>query len=224
MPLDANVQHLARDAQLLDASEQARAAAFRFDDLRRRFVAAHAALRRILAAELNANPAQLAFATQTHGKPVLAGAHAGSDLHFNLSHSGEWALVALAWGAPVGVDVEQVQPENEQLLQVANQFSPHEQAAMARYAPAERLAAFYSCWVRKEALLKGVGVGIAQGLNGFTVSLGDEATVLASHGLPGLVAGDWSLHEVKTAAGYAAALAVRGSHAVVQRTWDSLKN
>lgn len=49
---------------------------------------------------------QLTFRRDEFGKPFLAGRE---NIHFNLSHSGEWVAAALD-SQPVGVDVEAVEP------------------------------------------------------------------------------------------------------------------
>jgi 4'-phosphopantetheinyl transferase len=220
--LDVDPQQEACDEQLLDASQKNRASAFRFAHLRTRFIVAQAALRRILAAELGVHPSQLVFDVQAHGKPVLGGQHAESSLHFNLSHSGALALLATSRGRRVGVDIEQVKSmAGEQLLAVARQFSAMEQADLARYEPAERVAAFYRCWVRKESLLKGMGLGITAGLDGFTVSVGSEAAWIANERLEGVRLGDWTLHNLAVPDGYVATLAVQGAlQEMTLRTWD----
>ena len=72
-----------RAAALLSSEEQRRASRFRFARHRRCFVARRSALRAILSAYLGADPGDLRFETNRHGKPSLRGA---GGLAFNTSH------------------------------------------------------------------------------------------------------------------------------------------
>ena len=90
----------------LSSDELARAARFHFERDRTRFSVARAALREILAHYLGASPDEIAFVYGGHGKPALAPPH--GDLRFNLSHSHDVALCAVARGREVGVDVERI--------------------------------------------------------------------------------------------------------------------
>lgn len=218
MPLALRAQALT----VLDATERERAARFRFDLHRDRFIAAHAALRAILGAALGIPAAAVVLRTGPSGKPALDGAQATSGLHFNLSHSGEHALVALSEGREVGVDIEEYDAKDGRALDVLTQFSLQEQQALqALHGPA-RVRAFYRCWVRKEALLKAAGTGIAAGLDHFSVSVGPHASLLASD-LPELLVGHWSLVALDAPGRWAAALAVAGEPPTVEMlrwTWD----
>ena len=93
------------------------------------------------------------------GKPELAGENAPQSLHFNVSHSG--ALAAIAVGRrPVGVDVERIRADLPWPRIAAEFFSPSEVGALEHVAPPDGRRAFFDCWVRKEAYLKAVGVGL----------------------------------------------------------------
>lgn len=203
--------------ETLPADERARADRFRFERDRRSFCVAHAALRAILAGQLGCEPGEVAFQTGAHGKPALA--HRQPALEFNLSHSGDYALVALTLGAPVGVDIEQARPIADIERLAAHTFSPAEQATLASCPPAQYLAAFYNCWTRKEALIKALGLGLHCPLDSFDVTClpGDPARIL--RGPPG--GGHWSLAALDAPAGYAAASAVAGPpRPIVRREWE----
>ena len=89
---------------ILTAEESTRAARVHFERDRAHWVAAHSALRSILAGYLNTPALDIVFTIGPHGKPGLANA----DLEFNLSHSGGWAMIAVCRKAPVGIDVEAI--------------------------------------------------------------------------------------------------------------------
>src|SRR5947209_7493958 len=89
---------------LLSPDEQERAARFAIPRVRQHFIAARAFLRMTLADCLGRDPAGLRFGYGSHGKPFFP----DTDLCFNLSHSGGWAVLAVARGREVGIDIEQI--------------------------------------------------------------------------------------------------------------------
>jgi 4'-phosphopantetheinyl transferase len=157
------------DAALLDAVELERAARLVFERDRHRFVAAHAALRRVLARYAHAEPAALRFAAGDNGKPHLIGP-GRSGFGWNLSHSGNLAAVAVAAGA-VGVDIECERPLADLPALAERCLTAAESAALdERDAPA-RVTAFLRAWTRKEACLKALGAGLAVEPRSFAVGL-----------------------------------------------------
>ena len=211
---------VARLAADLADDERARARCFKFERDARRFVVARSALRAVLSGYLGVAPRRLEFAYGAHGKPALAGAHA--SLGFNVSHSGEVAVVAAGWQRAVGVDVEQWRALPDLAALAARVFAPPELAALGALAETERPAAFFRGWTRKEAFIKATGQGLAQPLDRFAVSLGadEPARFLDIAGDPDTLA-HWSLHDLSPPAGYAGALVVEGAaHRVRSRAWS----
>jgi phosphopantetheinyl transferase len=138
---------------LLSTDELDRSRQFRVAADRDRFFAAHALKRRLLGVLLDAPGARLRFEHRWAGKPQLV----GRELQFNLSHSGDWVALAISRSAPVGVDIEQgdtALPEG--MLSVARH--PKDRLVPEPDSPAER---FYTAWTLKEAVSKGVGIGLA---------------------------------------------------------------
>lgn len=213
-PGEVRVHHAALDAPLdLDAlrahlapDEQARAARFRFDRDRRRFVVARGRLRVLLARHLETSPADIAFSYGAHGKPALVGS---TWLRFNVSHSHELALFALARDREVGVDVEHVRTDIRHDDLARRYFSAREQAALRGLPDPERLDGFFRTWTFKEAFLKATGQGVSRPLGGFDVLLGADGMRLTIADAPG-DASCWTLHRLDVASGYAAALVVEG--------------
>ncbi len=92
---------------VLSPDEEQRARRFRMESIRKRFVVTHGVLRRILASYTECSPKQLTFQIADNGKPQLSYPECPlASWHFNLSHSGDFALVAVAKGSEVGVDIE----------------------------------------------------------------------------------------------------------------------
>jgi 4'-phosphopantetheinyl transferase len=214
--LPGTPEALAPFRPILGDEERDRAARFHRAEDRDRYVTAHGALRLILADCVAADPAGLRFTLARHGKPALVREAGWPDLRFNLSHSGDLAVVAVAVGREVGIDVERIDPRRADMDIARRFFSPREVAALRGLAEADRARGFFACWTRKEAYIKGRGEGLSLPLDGFDVSLtpGEPAALLCSRIDPDDI-GRWSLHEVTVGEGYAAALAVESAGAPV---------
>lgn len=151
-----------RLASVLCAEERARAARFRQPDDHRRYVVTRALLRHLLAHHLRLDAQSLVFAQIGQGKPVLAKADAQGNaqppLHFNVSHSGQWA--AIAWGQhPIGVDIEQ-RRSLDVLAVGAQMFDARVLKSIAQADDSE--TAFFMAWTAREALLKARGTGLSE--------------------------------------------------------------
>lgn len=160
----------------LSAEERARGARFLFQRDRDRYVNARAALRQILGACLGLAPCAVRFTYGVHGKPALA--TGGAPIRFNLSHSGDRALVAVALGREIGVDLEAVRQDVDHEGIARDNFTPYECAAIATHPGPERAAAFFRCWVAKEAYLKARGEGLSAPLSAFEVDPSAPADAL----------------------------------------------
>jgi 4'-phosphopantetheinyl transferase len=193
--------------QVLSDDERARAGTYAFADDARRFVVARGTLRCLLGACLDVAPTGIRFRTGPRGKPALR-AVGRPPLHFNVAHSGDAVLIAIARRGPLGVDVERIRADVDTHGIARRFFSPAEIAALDALGPATRRHAFFACWVRKEAYLKARGDGLARPLGAFSVSVEPDAAVVRLS--DDAAAAVWSLRSVDAGAGYAAALAVEG--------------
>ena len=145
---------------LLDRTEQDRALRFRRPGDRERYQLGRAALRQVLGAYLDRNPAALRFRYGPHGKPALVGVVDAAP-HFNLAHSGDLILLAFHPSRPVGVDVERLRPGLD-WLPIARRILQAAVVARLESLPAEQGdAAFLEAWCRLEARLKASGEGLA---------------------------------------------------------------
>lgn len=199
----------------LSEDERERAARFHFERDRVRFVIARAALRDILGRYLDLPPGNLHFAYGPYGKPLLSPEFvpdsAGGGVDFNISHSHTLALVAVARGRALGVDIERVRADAAERQIAERFFSAQEVAALCALPDAQQPRAFFDCWTRKEAYIKARGEGLSFPLEEFDVSLQPDApaALLCVRGDAG-EAGRWSLRALDVEPGYAAALAVEG--------------
>lgn len=210
--LRAQPHELARHHALLADDEQARAARFRMDVHRERFVAGRGIQRLLLARYLGADPAALRYRQASHGKPELDGEHAASGLRFNVSNSEDGLLVAVTTALEIGVDLEAVHPMTDRDGVARRFFSGPENEVYGALSDAERDTAFFTCWTRKEAYIKAVGEGLSMPLDCFDVTLapGDPARILATRGDPGEAA-RWTMRELDPGPGWLAAVVIAGS-------------
>jgi 4'-phosphopantetheinyl transferase len=169
VPLRDDARAIANAVRQLSPAERTRAARFRTEPDHRRYVLTRARLREVVGLHLHIAPHAVTIEQDARGKPALV--HRMRDgLHFNCTHAGDLALVALA-AAPVGIDIEHLRPLDDVLELADAQFSATERAALRRAPAAERSALFLHCWTHKEAVLKATGAGIADGMRHFDIAL-----------------------------------------------------
>ncbi|CAN5115812.1 4'-phosphopantetheinyl transferase superfamily protein [soil metagenome] len=214
--LDAPPEQLVAWEAVLSDDERARAERLRRPLDRTRWIAARGTLRQVLSRYVPAEPAVLRFRSGARGKPALD-PETPDWIRFNLSHSAELLLVAVARGREVGVDVERADSPRAWERIARRFFSPCELRALAAAPPDRRQHAFVRIWTRREALGKALGEGVFHSLRGIE-SVPDNL-------VPGPPADEgthfagWWLYESEPAPGYVAALAVEGSAcAVVHRS------
>jgi len=197
---------LFRLAKLLSPEERQRADRLVDRQIRNRFTAGRGRLREILAGYLIQEPAALLLTTSPYGKPQLENRH-DHGLCFNLSHSGDYCILALARNCELGVDLEQLR-DDLPFEAIARQFfSLREQAELFSLPPALRPAAFYRCWTRKEAYLKACGSGFSSPSDICDVSLlPDQPPALRID--PRQDSG-WSLVDLDLPQDFCAALAIQ---------------
>lgn len=202
---------------LLSRAEAERLERFRFADHRRRYQIGHGALRVILAGYAGIAPGRIEFVQGPRGKPYLAGVMPGHARgpFFNLSHSAQLALIAVA-PVEVGIDVEK-ERHLESLTEIARRhFSESEFAALDAMQGDARRRAFYRCWTRKEAYIKALGEGLSMPLDTFDVSVGEEPGFLACRdGREDPC--NWSMLDVTPADDFVAAAALRMPRVDVRR-------
>jgi 4'-phosphopantetheinyl transferase len=185
-------------------------------EIARRWLLSRAALRGILATELGVPASGVRLKAGVHGRPELDRETHPVDLDFNLSHSADLALVATGRGLRVGVDVERLRRGRDPLRLADRYFAPAEVASLRALTPADLQPAFFRYWTAKEALAKGLGLGLRAPLR-------DIELVHKSDGrmAPIRLGGDWRLVELTDLpSGYCGALAVEGGvTGIVARDW-----
>lgn len=184
---------------------------FRFERDRRRFVVARGVLRSILGSLLCVKPSRVRFRYGDRGKPFLSEEFERERLFFNVAHSQDHGMFAVAADAEVGVDVEVIRSVADVMAIAERFFSSRERAAIRALPPPLRQTAFFHCWTRKEAYIKGLGEGLSHPLDRFdvTVAPGQAAQLLDPSGDQD-DAGGWRLYDLSRLPTYASAAAVKG--------------
>jgi 4'-phosphopantetheinyl transferase len=192
-------------AALLDDDERERAGSLLQAARRRRFIAAHGAVRVILGRHLGLPPGSLRWRRGPHGKPELAGP--GPLPQVSLSKSGGLAALAVAGNRRVGVDIQRLLADLDVARMAHRFYPPHE----ARFVTSEGSAArqvdrFTRLWVRKEACVKVSGGRLLPGLALTVLGTGGNYARLAR-----TPAGPYLLRELRVPRGFRAAVAAEGT-------------
>lgn len=211
-------------SRVLTADELARSERFVNESLRCRWSMARAGLRKVLGEYCGTAAENLRFATGPNGKPFFADTR--SDVHFNLSHSANLALVAVTGAGALGVDLEYQRPIPDWRRVARRFFSSRENEQLASLEECDRVGAFYRCWTRKEALIKATGEGLSARLDDFDVTLmpHDSAKVLHDRRGDNVRPGNWFLHHLDPDDKFVAAVAIRSTDNVTVKyhgLWSS---
>jgi 4'-phosphopantetheinyl transferase len=212
MALDQSPSYIRGLLSILSADERDRASRFHFPKDHDNYVVARGTLRIILGRYLGMEPYRLRFSYTYYGKPALEKSFEGESLRFNLSHSHGLALLAVARDRELGVDIEWIRAGISD-EEIAERFFSDKEVRMLRGLPRDlQDIAFFNCWTRKEAYIKAKGEGLSMPLSVFDVSLvpGEPAALLETRRDP-LECARWSMRELITAPGFAAAIAVEGN-------------
>lgn len=218
LPLEQPFSEVEPDFATLTPDEIERSQRFKFAIDSQRFQRGRALLRRVLGRYASVAPSEVRFGYAANGKPSLLRQQNDRCIEFNLSHSGACALLGVALGTTLGVDLEQERrvQDFEQIAQ--NQFAPAEWAQLCSLAPQRRLAGFLAGWTRKEAYVKAQGCGLAVALDSFEVSLDpDQPAALLSIEGSKTEASAWTMWGFKANSSAWAAVVAHGTGLTLRR-------
>ncbi len=187
-------------ASLLSADEQARAERFKFLLHRQRYSLARTYLRKVLSLYIDVVPQDIIFSYGPQGKPFLS----DYELSFNLSHSHNQTIIAVTQQGEVGVDIEKIATEFKEGI-AQRFFSDSEYEVLLSLPAAEKAAAFYHIWSKKEALIKALGQGLYTSLASFSVSIQSVIEPVRIPSQQGVE--NYFVQMIPCALGYAAAVA-----------------
>jgi len=218
---DLHIIRLDRDPHIvsacrgwLDDSERQRADRFVRPEDGRRFTVAHGSLRLTLGRKLGIAPGEVRFTSRPGGKPELHRDH-HSDIRFNLSHSDSLALLLIADGREVGVDIERIREDVDHISLADRFLSPAESLGVSGASDETRPARFFACWTGREAYSKARGRGLSLPLDEYAIRLDDggHPCGVVDRTLPG-TARKWHVAGLNVAEGFAAAIA--GEEAILR--------
>lgn len=192
---------------LLSPAEQAQADRIHHQQRRHTFLASRTLLRQWLS-QVTGQPAnRLTLGTGPHGKPFLV---EDPSLQFNLSHGGDWLMIALRDRHAVGIDIEPIQPR-QRLSQLCHRYlSEHESSTVLSLSQDQAQTQFLRYWTCREAYVKGLGVGLTIPLNTINLTLANPQSTEPQwiEATQGLESG-WQIYQWQPTAGYVAALALK---------------
>jgi 4'-phosphopantetheinyl transferase len=205
--LDLAGEFPASSARLLADADLERARRFAFDRDRNRFLNARSFLRLLLGSYLRMPPRQVPIEIAFHGKPFLAPEFA---LGFNMSHSGNMGLLALGLSPEIGIDVETIEPVADMRQTASILFTTEEMASLDEADDGNSPVAFLTCWTRKEAYLKALGLGLTVEPRAVCVGTDPDRRCIA---ITGRTSGDYvEVASLVQDASCTAALAVIGGY------------
>lgn len=195
--------------QVLTVDERAKADRYKVEPARRAFVLARWALRTKLAERLDCQPQEIGFSYGEFEKPHLA--EPGPEgIGFNVSHSGNWAVVAIGPFEYLGIDIEKLRPIKNLESLARTVFSEDELRQWLAGPDDSRAQELFRTWTQKEACLKAVGVGLSNAMTKVEIREEDQRlNVVASRG-PLSEAQPWAVQTFDHLSGYYLSLAVGG--------------
>lgn len=198
----------------ISQDERSRAARLISQPLQERFLANRAFLRDVLSRYLGVEAKQVEFCYGDRGKPELV-SHlqaAKGQIRFNLSHSGEISLCAVALDRDVGVDIEKHR-QLPNIIEIAERFFSSPEIAVLKAATDEQISeVFFRIWSGKEAFIKATGEGVLAGLASFAVVFGENGSAEIHRKTSGASPGfecdsSWSVLYIESFPGYSGAVA-----------------
>jgi 4'-phosphopantetheinyl transferase len=196
---------------VLNTDERDRRDRFRFKELRQSWSTSRTVLRHIISRYSRIPPAEIQFEHNRYGKPELHQDQNNFDLRFNISHSSDVMVCAISPGMRVGIDIERVREVSDFDLIAGRVFSASGLRHLYALPHEQRLRAFFTCWTRKEAYVKALGLGLSLAPDSFDVTFSPEEPACITRVSDSSVnLSDWLLADLPGDMPFAAAFALEG--------------
>jgi 4'-phosphopantetheinyl transferase len=211
--LETQLQYLETYWSHLSNLEQSRASKFRFEIHKNNYIIRTGILRILLSNYMRCQPDEMEFEIEEFGKPKLT----NSDLEFNLSHSKNKAIIAIAIDVQLGIDIEYIDEKIKAKEIAGNFFSNEEIKQLCALEDVKLADGFFNIWTKKEAFIKAIGTGLTYPLDAFDVSLDNsEQKALTRLDNSFTEAQKWNLFSIKTFNNFKGALAYIGNAKEIQ--------
>jgi len=164
-----------RYTKLLEPQELIKAARFRFDSDKLRYLIARAMARLVLSQYAGVAPENLRFTKNDYGRPEIANSsYCKEKVRFNISYSKDIIVLAVAMNVDIGVDIEFVYENADFFLYTKGILSETELRYLTNMPSEARSLEFFKIWTLKEAYIKSRGLGLAIGLEKLSFLLSSE--------------------------------------------------
>lgn len=195
---------------ILSEDEKTRADRFRFEKDKNNFIYCRTKLRNILSEYTGISSGEMVFSYTKYGKPFIE----DHSIKFNVSHSGNYAVIAVTENNEIGIDIEFKREIADAKNIAVRYFSDDEMIEFLKMKDDKVKDAFFTCWTRKEAFIKAVGEGLSYPLSDFSVSFvnGSAPLIRKIYSNPDETK-LWSLFNVNTEVNYVSSLAVKTDNA-----------
>jgi 4'-phosphopantetheinyl transferase len=192
---------------------------FRHSVLREHYVVSHAMTLSVLGFYVGQSVTPIVLGAGRYGKPYLVAPESAAHIQFNMAHSDGMTVVAVAIGTQVGIDIERART-NLAVDEITSLcFTKRELTAFADVPAKDRIAAFLTCWTRKESVLKAQGDGFMRAPTEIEVGLGDHEPLIGDRQRCSPVG--WTLRALDIGPNYAGAVAIEGSKIRISvHTWQ----
>lgn len=192
----------------LSEDENLKTSKFKFKKDKNCSIITRGALRLLSGKYLNLNPKNIKFNYGEYGKPDF---DFETNLKFNVSHSGNMAVIGFVLNDDIGIDVEKIKTDFDVFDIVSNYFSSLEIESLKELPTKEQVKGFYRCWTRKESFIKAKAKGLSFPLDSFSVSLeSDEKVELLETKWNKNEKELWKLFSFSPEEGYLGAVSVKG--------------
>jgi len=192
----------------LSEDEHIRAGKLKVEQKRNQFVITRGLLRLLLSNCLGKGPGGITFFYEQHCKPYINDKYNNKSIEFNVSHSGDYVLIAIILENKVGIDLEEINFEIDYQSLSNRFFSDKEKNELISLDKDDQLDAFYRAWARKESFIKAIGKGVAFGLDRFSVSLEGNNNTEMEVVTPESINDKWFCYDISNLDNYKIALTV----------------
>lgn len=200
----------------LSADEKEKALSFETKQLQKNYVTARGTLRSLLGSYVNMPPLNIQFIYNKQGKPKI---DSHDSVFFNLAHSKDLAIIAFSKIAEVGIDLEYMDSAVDFISLSKLVMTSEEQALFNSINEQQQAETFYTNWTRKEAFVKGLGLGLQFDLKNCSVGV-NNLPELKIHTKSQITSNDWSLNDIHLEdKPYKAAVALRRNQIANYRTF-----